>query len=92
MEWYEICFILLDDPMIQSCGCDGLLDAYNTLRGLNGMAEIMSEEMTDEFILKALNASIDARNRYCSLNGAEKLPLVKLVDGEFEFEEGDNDD
>ena len=34
MEWYEITFQLMDDPMIQSCGCDGLMDAYNTLRGL----------------------------------------------------------
>lgn len=89
MEWYEITFRLMDDPMIQSCGCDGLIDAYNTLRGLSGMAEIMPDEMTDEFILKAINASIDARNRYTWMNGADKIPHVKLEDGEFEFEGDD---
>lgn len=89
MEWDDICFMLLDDPMIQSCGCDGLLDAYNTIKGLFGMSEIMGDEITDEFICKAINASIDARNRYCSLNRAEKIPPVKLVGGEFEFEGDD---
>lgn len=87
MKWYEIQFQLLDDPMIQSCGCDGLLDAYNTLKGLSGMCEIM--KLSDEFILEALNASIDARNRYTSLNGWDKLPHVKFEDGEYEWEESE---
>ena len=89
MEYYEIIFDLLDDPMIQSCGCDGLMDAYNTLRGLLGMAELIrnSDRFNDEFILEAINSSIDARNRYCSLNGAEKLNHVKVDNGEFEWED-----
>lgn len=73
-EWWEINFRLLDDPMIASCGCDGLSDAYHTLMGLGAMCEL--QLIDEEFILKALNASIDARNHYCSLNGAEKLPKV----------------
>lgn len=84
MEWYEIVFELLDDDMIKSCGCDGLLDAYNSLKGLLGMCELI--ELTDEFILKVINASIDARNRYCSLNGAEKLPHVIIKNGEYEYD------
>lgn len=84
MEWYEIVFELLDDDMIKSCGCDGLLDAYNSLNGLLGMCEII--RLTDEFILKVINASIDARNRYCSLNGAEKLPYVTIKNGEYEYD------
>ena len=89
MEWYEITFNLLEDPMIQSCGCDGLLDAYNTLRGLSGMSELMhnSDKFNDEFILEAINLSIDARNRYTWMNGADKIPHVKLKNGEFEWEE-----
>ena len=89
MEWYEIVFELLDDPMIRSCGCDGLLDAHNTLRGLLGMSELMhnSERFDDEFILEAINCSIDARNRYCSLNGAERLPKVVIANGGFEYGE-----
>lgn len=89
MEWHEIVFELLDDEMIQSCGCDGLLDAYNTLKGLLGMSELLysSARFNNEFILEAINASIQARNRYCSLNGAEKLPSVKLEKGEFNWEE-----
>ena len=84
MKWWEIKFQLLDDPMIASCGCDGLLDAYHTLTGLSGMHEL---GLIDEgFILKALNASIDARNNYCSLNGAEKLPHVIKKGDEFEWE------
>lgn len=85
MEWYEIVFQLLDDPMIQSCGCDGLLDAHNTLNGLFGMSELMHDynRFDDNFILEAINRSIDARNRYCSLNGEEKLPKVEIKDGEF---------
>ena len=84
MEWWEIVFQLLDDPMIKSCGCDGLLDANNSLRGLLGMCELI--KISDDFILEVINASIDARNRYCSLNGAEKLHHVAIIDGEFEFE------
>ena len=84
MKWWEIKFELLDDPMIASCGCDGLLDAYQTLVGLSGMSELGL--IDDEFILKALNASIDARNNYCSLNGAEKLPHVVRNGEEFEWE------
>ena len=88
MEYYEIVFELLDDPMIQSCGCDGLLDAYNTLRGLLGMSELMhgSDRFNDEFILEAINLSINARNRYCWMNGAEKLPHVVIKNGEFEYD------
>ena len=79
MDWQDIVFQLLDDPMIKSCGCDGLLDANRVLTGLLGMSEIMhsSEYFNNAFILEALNASINARNRYCSLNGAAELPLVK---------------
>ena len=80
-EWWEIKFRLLDDPMIASCGCDGLSDAYHTLMGLSGMSELGL--IDEDFILKALNGSIDARNRYCSLNGAEPLP--KVIRNEFGF-------
>lgn len=85
MNWQDIVFELLDDEMIQSCGCDGLLDAYRVLNGLFGMSEIMIsyERFDNDFILAAINASIQARNRYCSLNGAEELPSVKLVEDEF---------
>lgn len=84
MEWWEIKFELLDDPMIASCGCDGLLDAHHTLIGLSGMVELGL--IDKEFILKALNASIDARNRYCSLNGAEKLPHIIRNGDDFQWE------
>lgn len=85
MDWQDIVFKLLDDPMIKSCGCDGLLDAYNVLNGLIGMSEIMhsSEYFNNAFILEALNAAIKARNRYCSLNGAEELKPVKMKNNNF---------
>lgn len=85
MDWQDIVFKLLDDEMINSCGCDGLLDANRVLNGLFGMSEIMhsSDKFDDEFILEAINASIGVRNRYCVLNGAEELPSVKLVEDEF---------
>lgn len=85
MEWRDIVFELLNDEMINSCGCDGLWDAYKVLNGLLGMSEIMftSNRFNDDFILEAINASITARNRYCSLNGAKELNYVSLKDGEF---------
>ena len=85
MNWQDIVFELLDDTMIQSCGCDGLLDAYRVLNGLFGMSEIMIsyERFDNDFILEAINSSIKARNRYCFMNGAEELPPVKLVEDEF---------
>ena len=89
MESWEIIFQLLEDPMINSCGCDGLLDAYDTLRGLVGMTELMhsSDRFNDEFILEAINCSIDARNRYCCFSGAEKIPNVVINEnGGFEYE------
>lgn len=88
MEWYDIVYELLDDEMIKSCGCDGLMDANNVLNGLIGMSEIMynSEKFNDEFILEAINSSIRARNRYCSLNGTKKLEYVKIKDNEFKWE------
>lgn len=85
MEWYEITGDLMNDEMIKSCGCDGLMDAYDVLRGLFGMSEIVG--ISDEFILKCLNASIDARNRYTWMNGWDKIPHVKLENGEFEWED-----
>lgn len=89
MDWQDIVFKLLEDPMIKSCGCDGLIDANRTLNGLLGMSEIMqnNEYFHNAFILQALNASINARNRYCSLNGAEKLNLVQWIDYDFVWEE-----
>lgn len=91
MEYWEIIFELLDDPMIQSCGCDGLLDAYNTLKGLIGMSELLhnSDKFNDEFILEAINASINARNNYTSLNGWAKIPNVIIRDGEYEYNNQD---
>lgn len=88
MKWYDIVFELLDDPMISSCGCDGLMDANNVLNGLLGMSEIMFDNplFNNEFILEAINSSIKARNRYCSLNGA-KLEYVKLENDEFMWRE-----
>ena len=88
MNWQDIVFELLDDEMIQSCGCDGLHDGYNLLKGLFAMSELMynSDKFNDEFILEAINSSIKARNRYCSLNGAKKLEYVKIEDGEFVWE------
>ena len=92
MDWQDIVFQLLDDPMIKSCGCDGLLDANRVLTGLLGMSEIMhsSEYFNNAFILEALNASINARNRYCSLNGAAELPLVKWENYNFVWEGSNN--
>ena len=89
MDWQDIVFKLLDDEMINSCGCDGLLDANRVLNGLFGMSEIMfsSDKFNDEFILEAINSSIQARNRYCSLNGDEELPSVRLVEDEFLLDE-----
>ena len=88
MEWYNIVFELLDDEMIKCCGCDGLWDGYRTLNGLLGMYEIMfsSNCFNDDFILEAINASIKARNRYCSLSGEKELNYVSLKDGEFIWE------
>ena len=85
MEWYDIVFELLGDEMIKCCGCDGLWDGYRTLNGLLGMSEIMfsSNRFNDDFILEAINASIKARNRYCSLSGEKELNYVSLKDGEF---------
>ena len=85
MEWWEKVFELLEDQMIASCGCDGLLDANKTLNGLLGMSELMFNHptFTKEFIVDVMNRCIDARNRYCSLNGAEKLENVKV--GDFEW-------
>ncbi|WP_405286391.1 hypothetical protein [Methanobrevibacter sp.] len=85
MDWQDIVFELLDDEMIKSCGCDGLWDANRVLNGLFGMSEIMfsSPRFNNDFILEAINAAIKARNRYCSLNGAEELSSVKLVEDEF---------
>ncbi|WP_405309895.1 hypothetical protein [Methanobrevibacter sp.] len=84
MNWHEIVFELLNDEMINSCGCGGLYDAYRALNGLFGMSEIM--DISDEFILDAINASIKARNRYCSLNGEKTLNYVSIKDGEFVWE------
>ena len=84
-EWWEKAMDLLDDPMIASCGCDGLLDAYNALKGLFGMSELMfgHPNFTNEFIIDVMNKCIDARNNYCSLNGVEKLENVKMEDFEW---------
>ena len=84
MNWHEIVFELLNDEMINSCGCDGLWDAYRVLNGLFGMCEIM--DISDEFILEAINASIKARNRYCFLSGEKALNYVSIKDGEFVWE------
>ena len=81
-NWYEIVFELLDDPMIQSCCCDGLLDAYKVLNGLFGMSEIMNDVIDDDFILLAINRAIKARNRYCCLYDVKPLPLVEFVEVE----------
>lgn len=87
MEYWEIVFELLDDPMIQSCGCDGLLDAYNSLRGLSAMDELMLGKLPRDFILEIINLSIDARNRYTWMNGWKKLPKVIMTEnGEFEWD------
>ena len=88
MEWYKIVFELLDDKMIQSCGCGGLWDSYRTLNGSLGMSEIMfsSNRFNDYFILEAINPSIKALNRYCSLNGAKELNYVSIKDDEFVWE------
>lgn len=85
MEWHEIVFQLLDDPMIQCCGCDGLLDAFCSLRGLTAMDELTMGGLSDEFILKIINLSIDARNRYTWMNGWEKLPYVENDGGDWKW-------
>ena len=85
MKWYDIVFNLLDDPMIECCGMDGLWDANRTLRGLLGMCQIMN--LSDEFICEAINAAINARNNYCSFNGPDELPLVNIENCEFVWEE-----
>lgn len=84
MNWLDIVFELEEDEMINSCGCDGLVDAYYSLQGLYHMMELRVN-LTDEFILEVINKSIDGRNRYCSLNGAKKLPYVTLKNGEYEY-------
>lgn len=82
MKWLDIVDKLLEDPMIQSCGCDGLCDAYYSLNGLYHMAELFVN-LTDEFVCEVINKAIDGRNRYCWMNGAEKLPKVAVKDGDF---------
>lgn len=84
LEWYDIVSLLLEDEMIDSCGFDGLIYAHNALNGLSGLSEIMN--ISDEFILDVINASIKARNNYCSLNGAKELNYVSLKDGKFIWE------
>lgn len=81
-NWLDIVWVLQEDSMIKSCGCDGLLDAYYSLKGLYHMYEL-HVDLKDEFILEVMNHAIDGRNRYCGLNGEVKLDYVKLVDGEF---------
>ena len=85
MNWLDLAFELQQDEMIKSCGCDGLLDAYYSLKGLYHMFELRVD-LDDEFVLQVINCAIDGRNRYCSLNGSAKLSHVVLKDGEFEFE------
>ena len=87
MEWMDIRNELLEDPMIACQGCDGLWDAYHALDGLYHMYEL-HVNLTDEFILEVevINASIDGRNRYCSLDGSKELPHVIIEDGEFLWE------
>lgn len=89
MDWFDIVFELLDDPMIECCGCDGLWDANRTLNGLLGMSELMhsSDKFNDEFILEAINKSIDARNVYTWMNGWKNLPHITLKNGEFFWED-----
>ena len=82
-EWRGIVFQLLEDPMIESCGCDGLLDANEILNGLLGMSQLMRDDITNEFICKAINAAIKARNHYTFLNGWRELPYVELEDDKF---------
>ena len=85
MEWLDITFALLEDPMIACRGCDGLCDAFYALDGLYHMYELQVN-LTDKFILEVINASIDSRNGYCSLNGWKELPHVIIEDGEFLWE------
>jgi len=84
MKWPEIVFDLIEDPMIESCSMGGLWDANRTLQGLLGMREIM--DLSDDFICEAINASINARNNYCSFSGQDELPYVIIEDGEFLWE------
>lgn len=81
-DWLDIAFELQNDEMIQSCGCDGLLDAYYSLKGLYHMYELRVK-LSDDFILEVINRAIDGRNRYASLRN--KLDYVKLENGEFIF-------
>ena len=83
-NWTDIVFELLDDPMIQSCGCDGLLDAHNALKGLFAMDELFMGKLDKDFVLEVINKSIDARNRYTWMNGWKKIPHVNE---KFEWEE-----
>jgi hypothetical protein len=85
-NWVDIVFQLLEDPMIDSRGCDGLLDAYNALNGLLGITELMYDEISYEFICKVINASIKARNHYTFMNGAKEIPYVELKDDGFFWE------
>lgn len=82
MDWYDITWELRQDEMIKSCGCDGLVDAYYSLKGLYHMWEL-GVDLKNEFILEVINSAIDGRNRYCGLNGAKKLEYVKFENGEF---------
>ena len=86
MNWLDIVFELEEDEMIQSCGCDGLLDAFYSLKGLYHMSELQVN-LTNEFILDVINHAIDGRNRYCGLVKMEKLPHVKIKNGEFEWKD-----
>lgn len=86
MEWMDIRNELLEDPMIACQGCDCLWDAYHALDGLYHMYEL-HVNLTEEFILEVINASIDGRNRYCSLNGWKELPHVIIEDSEFIWED-----
>ena len=85
-NWYDIAFQLLEDPMIECGGFDGLMDANNLLHGLFGMSELMYNEISNEFICRALNAAIDGRNRYTYFTGREKIPYVTLKDDKFIWE------
>lgn len=81
-NWDDIVYELLEDPMIQSCGCDGLSDANRALSGLLDISWLMNDVIDDDFILLTINRAIQARNRYCCLNDVEPLPLVEFVEVE----------
>lgn len=42
-NWDDIVYELLEDPMIQSCGCDGLSDANRALTGLLDISWLMND-------------------------------------------------